>query len=61
MCAPINDFPLDSNPLISVILPTAIPPSGLFDIAKSNSVEPVEINSFISVGVSVPLSKKNAT
>ena len=58
MCAPSRDLPLDSNPLISVILPTAIPPFGLFDIAKSNSVEPVEINSFISVGVPAPLSKK---
>ena len=61
MCAPIKDLPLDSKPLISVIRPTAIPPCGLLAIAKSNIVEPVDINSLISVGVVSCPSKKYAT
>ena len=61
MCAPSRDFPLDSKPLISVILPTAIPPLGLFEIAKSNIELPVDMKSLMSVGVlSVP-SRKYAT
>ena len=31
--------------MISEILPTAIPPLGLFDIAKSNNVDPVDTKS----------------
>ena len=61
ICAAIRDFPEASRPVISVILPTGIPPSGLFDIAKSSIEEPVLIHSDKSVGVSSDPSKKYAT
>ena len=53
-----KDLPEASKPVISTILPTGNPPFGLFEIAKSNIVEPVEIHSFTSDGESESPSKK---
>lgn len=48
--AAMRDFPDPSRPLSYIILPDGTPPFGLFDIIKSSTLLPVDIQFFILVG-----------
>jgi len=50
MWAAIRDFPLPSKPDSYTIRPDGTPPCGLFDIIKSNTSLPVDIQCLTVVG-----------